>query len=81
MEEEQMKGRSSGSRGSLLMNTAYFVHGILAPCLPVAISPVTKQTIRRWIGKVDELLDSASNACVLIPGSEEYYLSRSDKSL
>lgn len=67
------------------MTTAYYVHGIIAPCLPVALSPETKQTIRGWIGKMDDLMDSSTyNAAVLIPGCEEYAsrsCSSSDKSL
>jgi hypothetical protein len=56
---------------SLLMKAAYYVHGAIAPCLPVAISPESKQTIRQWIARVDDVLDNVMEVPMLIPGSEE----------
>lgn len=57
--------------GSFLMQTAYYVHGMIAPCMPVGLSPESKQTIRGWIARVDDVLDSVVEVPMLVPGSEE----------
>lgn len=63
----------------MLAQAAYYVHGAIAPCLPVAISPESKQTLRRWIARIDDALDSVVEVPMLVPGSEEL-VSRSCKS-
>ena len=70
---------SSSSSSSPLLRGAYYVHGLIAPCLPVALSPEIKQTFKRWIAHVDDALDRVVEVPMLIPGSEEF-VSRSNKS-
>jgi len=53
------------------MKAAYYVHGAIAPCLPVAISPESKQMLRTWIARVDDALENAVEVPMLIPGSED----------
>ena len=38
----------------MLLNAAYYVHGVLAPILPVELSPGTKQAIRNCITHVED---------------------------
>jgi hypothetical protein len=54
---------SGGGGGGFLMRAAYAVHGAIAPFVPTSLqlSAGTKQTIRRWIVRVDDTLLSLNN--------------------
>lgn len=71
--------QATGSSNMFIMQAAYYVHGAIAPCLPLALSPESKQALRRWIAQLDDALDSVVEVPMLIPGSEEL-VSRSSKS-
>ena len=40
----------------MLLNAAYYVHGAIAPLLPVQLSPAAKQTIRECIEHVEDCI-------------------------
>lgn len=42
----------------ILLNVAYYVHGAIAPILPLQLSPETKQSIRECIEHVEGSISS-----------------------